>query len=171
VGVIPYTWTAVGAVFLALALALGVQTKRISYAKAETQEVKTAWAADRERAAETARKAEVDARTEEQRRVKAQQEINDVYQKQVAKARADAVVADAAAGRLQRRVAELLAAARGTSGDPAPLAPGTPASDPAGVLADMFRRADDRAGVLARIADERGASGLACERAYDALGK
>jgi hypothetical protein len=32
------------------------------------------------------------------------------------------------------------------------------------LLADLFGRADARAGELARIADERGAAGATCER-------
>ena len=36
-------------------------------------------------------------------------------------------------------------------------------------LADLFRRADDRAGQLAKDADEARARGLACEAAYDAV--
>ncbi len=48
-------------------------------------------------------------------------------------------------------------------------APGysTPGEDPIGVLADVFGRADRRAGELAAIADERRIRGLTCEAAYD----
>lgn len=44
-----------------------------------------------------------------------------------------------------------------------------PAADPFGVLADVLRRADDRAKVLAAYADQSRIAGLACERSYDAL--
>jgi hypothetical protein len=37
------------------------------------------------------------------------------------------------------------------------------------LLADLFGRADERAGELAKIADERGIAGQQCERDYDAL--
>jgi Protein of unknown function (DUF2514) len=37
----------------------------------------------------------------------------------------------------------------------------------AGVLADLFRRADERAGELAQIADESRIRGIACEADYD----
>ncbi|WP_428420020.1 DUF2514 family protein [Methylibium sp.] len=40
---------------------------------------------------------------------------------------------------------------------------------PAGVLAELQRRADEHAGSLAHIADERGAAGTVCEHEYDAL--
>ena len=42
-----------------------------------------------------------------------------------------------------------------------------PTDDPIGVLADVLGRADERAGVLADLADRRGIAGRACERAYD----
>jgi hypothetical protein len=35
------------------------------------------------------------------------------------------------------------------------------------VLADVFARAEQRAGILGAIAEERGIAGRACERAYD----
>lgn len=44
----------------------------------------------------------------------------------------------------------------------------TPGEDPIGVLADVLGRADQRAGELAAIADERRIRGLACESQYDA---
>jgi hypothetical protein len=44
---------------------------------------------------------------------------------------------------------------------------GTPAGDPIGVLAYVLGRADERAGRLADIAEQRGIAGLACEKAYD----
>lgn len=40
--------------------------------------------------------------------------------------------------------------------------------DPIGVLAHVLGRADERAGILADIADRRAIAGAACERAYDA---
>ncbi len=46
----------------------------------------------------------------------------------------------------------------------------SPAADDAiDLLADVFGRADESAGELARIADERGIAGQQCERSYDAL--
>jgi len=164
-----WLWPAIGAAALAMLLAIGIQTKRVSWAKAETAEVKTAWAADRARAAEVARKAEADARTEEQRRVAAHKEITDALEAQLTQVRADAVIAAAASGRLQQRVAALVAAARQGAGNTPSAQGGAPADDAAGVLANLQRLADERAGILARIADERGAAGRACELAYEAL--
>jgi hypothetical protein len=77
-------------------------------------------------------------------------------------ARTDARAAVDAAGRLRQRLAahqERAAAA----------CPGAPTGDPIGVLADVLRRADDRAGILAAYADATRLAGQACERAYDTL--
>lgn len=46
---------------------------------------------------------------------------------------------------------------------------GQPGADPIGVLADVFTRADQRAGELAEYADRLRIAGTGCERAYDAL--
>lgn len=132
-------------------------------------EITAQWNADKDRAANVARQADIEARAEEQRRVAAQKGITDEFDRRLKKARADAVNADVASSRLQQRVAALSAASRQSACDPATVQPSTPANDATGVLADLQRRADERAGILARIADERGAAGAACEREYDAL--
>jgi hypothetical protein len=103
------------------------------------------------------------------RRLTAQQEAANAAAQQARRARADAAAADAAAGSLREHVARL--AARAAGNDPAAAAGGQTAADAAGMLAELQRRADERAGILARIADERGIAGAACERAYDALSR
>lgn len=85
------------------------------------------------------------------------------------RSRADADAARTAADGLRRQLAAYLAAARAGAAHPGPAAPGAPAGDPIGVLADVLERADRRAGVLAEFADRAHAAGIACERAYDAL--
>jgi len=166
-----YLWPAIGIAFAGLLIAVGVQTKRVEWAKNEANEVKAAWVLDRERANEVARKAELAARAREQAVAAAQKESADEYQRQITQARADAVIADAASGRLQQRVAQLLAAARAAPGNPPIVDAGAPAESVARVLAELQRRSDETAGRLALIADERGAAGSACEREYDALTK
>ncbi|RQT74737.1 DUF2514 family protein [Burkholderia cepacia] len=116
-----------------------------------------------------AQKAQLDAvaaaRAEEQRRTAAQQEIANGANQQRTAALADAFAARAAAGSLQQRVDQLVAAARhsaATTGGPA-------AGDALDLLADVLGRADTRAGELAKIADDRGIAGQQCERDYDAL--
>ena len=105
------------------------------------------------------------ARVEEQRRTAAQSEIaNDANQQRTA-ALADAFAARAAAGSLQQRVDQLVAAARHTAA-----AAGSPAaSDALDLLADVLGRADERAGELAAYADAARIAGQQCERDYDAL--
>lgn len=105
------------------------------------------------------------ARAEEQRRTAAQSEIaNDANQQRTA-ALADAFAARAAAGSLQQRVDQLVAAARNptaTTGSPA-------AGSALDLLADVLGRADQRAGDLAEYADRARIAGQQCERDYDAL--
>lgn len=101
------------------------------------------------------------------RRLQAQTEATDAAAQRARRARADAAAADAAAGSLREHVARL--AARAAGDDPAAAGGGQAASDAARMLAELQRRADERAGILARIADERGTAGELCERAYDAL--
>jgi len=83
------------------------------------------------------------------------------------------VAADAAAGAADRRALSVqldaYVRAHAATVNPPAAAGSAPARDPLVVLADLFSRADARAAELARIADERGAAGVACERAYDAL--
>lgn len=135
-----------------------LQTERAAYARA---------LADAEAA--TTRAVE-DARTKEQRRADAVQEIADHAHAQLAAARADAGRARAAADRL-RRAADAYAAAvcGGAAADSPSTASSAPATGPGLVLADLFGRADARAGELAAAFDAAHAAGVACERAYDAL--
>ncbi|EPD44801.1 hypothetical protein HMPREF9701_00389 [Delftia acidovorans CCUG 274B] len=85
-----------------------------------------------------------------------------------ARAAADADAARATAGRLRGDLADYISAhraaanARATAGQ---CAPDTGALD---LLAELQRRADERAGELARIADEARGRGSACERAFEA---
>lgn len=66
---------------------------------------------------------------------------------------------DAFIAAVRRRAAE----------DPALTGRGEAAGPALDLLAELFRRADARAGELARYADNARIAGLACERSYDAL--
>lgn len=136
---------------------------------AAAAKIQSAWDSDRAEAAEAASIAQANARAEEQRRAAAHQEVVDEYEKRLQTLRADAAIADAAAGRLRERVAALIAAARFTARNPAPAIGGAPADDAVGMLADVFGRCVERVQRLAAIADERGAAGAACVRAYESL--
>ncbi|HDR8982119.1 TPA: DUF2514 family protein [Burkholderia vietnamiensis] len=104
-------------------------------------------------------------REEYGRRLAAQQEIATDAAKERDQARRDAAVADGAADGLRKQVAALVADARRAGAAAGSSATG----DALDLLADLFGRADERAGDLAKIADERGIAGQQCERSYDAL--
>ncbi|KUZ35287.1 DUF2514 family protein [Burkholderia territorii] len=105
------------------------------------------------------------ARAEEQRRTAAQSEIAKDANQQRTAALADAFAARAAAGSLQQRVDQLVAAAR----HPAATAGSQATGDALDLLADVLGRADKRAGELAEYADRARLAGQQCERDYDAL--
>ena len=168
---LPYRLLATAAALVSIVVSVliwGGHRERSGYA-AGAASIQALWDADRARAAAAALAASEAARAEEQRRAAAQQEVVDAYEKELQRMRADVAIADAAAGRLRERVAALVAAARQAAGG-ASLAPGSPPADDAtGMLADVLGRCISRVQLLARVADERGAAGRACERAYDAL--
>lgn len=131
--------------------------------------IQAAWDADKVRAASAALRESEAARAEEQRRAEAQREVVEAYERQIQKVRADAAIADAAAGRLRDRVAALVAAARQAAQHPGAAASGPATDDATGMLADVLGRCVTRIRFLAAVADQRGAAGQACERSYDAL--
>lgn len=109
-------------------------------------------------------------RDEEQRRQGEIGAIRDEARQQIEDAHADAEHARTVsrglhvrAGNLARRLAE-----RETTCDTAASGRGEAAAG-AILLADLFRRADERAGAMAAEADRARLRGNACERAYDAL--
>lgn len=103
------------------------------------------------------------ARAEEQRRTAAQTEIATNAKKDADQARADARAAADVSDRLRARIADLLAQ------HPAAPTGGAPADTTDALLAELFRRADERAGSLAQDLDASRIAGQACERAYDSL--
>ncbi len=167
----PRAWLA-GGIALVLAVLVGsctVQTGRLHNTQRALATEKTERKAEHDAAQAAAIKASAEYRAREQQWATAQKEISDEADRKLTQVRADAAIADAAAGRLQQRVAALVAEARRAATSPGPAGASAPAGDPIGMLADLQRRADEAAGVLARIADERGAAGDACVRAYEAL--
>lgn len=117
-------------------------------------------------------------RAEEARTQRAQQEAIADAERKAAQARADAIIAEAASGALQRRFDERVrdlvravhaAADRGGQGGSPPIHSSPSAEDPARVLADVFGRCIARVRLLADLADERGRAGATCERSYDSL--
>ena len=89
----------------------------------------------------------------------------------------DQATTDAAAARASADGVQLVAdnlarrlAASETSGNSCTAAASKAVAHAAAVLADVFKRADQRAGDLAAIADQARIRGLTCEQAYDGLG-
>ncbi|MFS8930933.1 DUF2514 family protein [Cupriavidus taiwanensis] len=113
-------------------------------------------------------KAVEDARREEQRRTTAQTEIANAAIQKANAAQADARAADTARRELLARVTALANASR-RPGDSGAGGGGAAAADAIHLLADVFGRADARAGELAQFADAVHVAGQACERSYDAL--
>lgn len=159
-----YTAIALG---LGLGFGLLMQTLRLAEAQLETAHTQTTLQTERTAAALSALK------TSERYR-----KLGDKHRDEIAKndtaaqtalAAADAGRARAvdARNRLQRDLADYLTQHRAAAQARAAAGQCAPDPAPADLLADMLRRADDRAGELAHVADTARARGLACERAYD----
>lgn len=108
-------------------------------------------------------------RAEEQRRQAVIDEVSNDARTQNTAAAADAVAADLAGQRLHDTARELAARTSCPSGDPAIAQRGASATRAAMVLSDLFQRADQRAGELAKAYDAARIAGLACEAAYDGV--
>lgn len=143
-----------------------LQAERLAHQTSKAQYADQVAAAERQRA------------DEEAKRRKAEQELTreqEAHGEEVAALRVDLDRArDRAAvesGRVRDAAASAAARARAQCADPTAADLGTPAGDPIGVLADVLGRADERAGILADLADRRYIAGRACEREYDAARK
>lgn len=111
-------------------------------------------------------------RTKEQSRQQAINEVIQSGQQIIDQATADASAARASADSLRDQVDALaarLSASQG-SGHSCTAATSAAATRAVMVLADVFKRANQRAGDLAGFADQSHARGVTCEKAYDALG-
>jgi hypothetical protein len=159
----PLLWALGLGLVTALATA-GIERTRAAGARADAASARKDLAEYRAAAAESGRLAERAARNTEQTwRTRVDGVIQD-GQQQIAVARDAAATAAAGQRRLRDQLAAYRAAVRAATAVPAAAAGGAPAADPLDLLADLFGRADARAGELARIADERGAAGATCER-------
>ena len=113
--------------------------------------------------------AEAQAREEEQRRAAAQDEARANAQAQQKAADTDAAGADAAGQRLRDEAGKLAVAVSCPGPDTTAVARGEAARRAAMVLSDLFSRADQRAGELAKAYDDARIAGLACESTYNSL--
>ncbi|WP_093299911.1 DUF2514 family protein [Variovorax sp. NFACC27] len=159
----PLLW-ALGLGLVAALATAGIERTRAAGARADAATARKELADYRATAAESGRLAERAARNTEQTwRSRVDGVIQD-GQQQIARARDDAADAVRAARQLRDELAAYRAAIRAATAAPAAAAGGPPTTDPLDLLADLFGRADARAGELAAIADERGAAGAICER-------
>lgn len=159
-----YTAIALG---LGLGFALVMQTLRLADARLETAHTENTLQTERTTAARAALKASERYRKLEGNHRDELAQIDADAQAAVAAADTGRARAVDARNRLQRDIADYLTQHRAAAQARAAAGQCAPDTAPADLLADMLRRADDRAGELAHVADTARARGLACERAYD----
>lgn len=159
-----YTALALG---LGLGFALAMQSIRLAEARMETANAERTLHAERASAARAALTTSERYRTLEGNHRDQIAKIHTDTQAALAVADTGRLRAVDARNRLQRDLADYLTQHRTAATARAAAGQCTPDTGPADLLADLQRRADDRAGELAHIADTARARGLACERAYD----
>ena len=107
------------------------------------------------------------AREETERRLIAQEKIANDAKAERELAQSDARAANAVSDRLRERINSITRNADYAT----TVNRGTPADSTGILLAELFSRADKRAGELAEYADRARIAGQACERQYDSLNK
>jgi hypothetical protein len=157
----------------------GAQTWRLHSAQLTAADLRTELQAQSRRAAENLATAHAEAlvltakhRAIEQAWIRKHQEIAREAENQARRTAADAGDARIAGDGLRYRADQLAASNPSTcpaAADPpaAPSSPPTPGA--AAVLADVLGRLEEAGRQLAEVADARGRTGAACERAYAAL--
>lgn len=159
-------------ILVALALA-GVQTWRLQRAQLTAAELRTELQAQRLQAAEDRAQAVAASasaaaayRNIEQAWINKHQEIAREAQDQARRTAAAAVDARLAGDSLRQRAEQLAATCSAAAPNPAVASSGPTTTNPAAVLADVLRRVEETGRELAKIADDRGTAGVACERAF-----
>ena len=152
---------------IALGVLLAVQTVRLANAERDHARAVGVFNAAAAAAERKAREQSETYRAKEQELRNAHDKIERETQAALAAATAGADRAVAAGQRLRRDLADYITAHRERATAAAAAGQCAPDTGPADLLAELQRRADDRAGELAHIADTARARGLACERAYD----
>jgi hypothetical protein len=166
------TWLRVLPYIAALALVAGVLFGAYHHGVTVTDEKwQSEWNARDTQDAEARALNEAAERTKEQAY---QQSINKAVQdgqRIIDQATADAAAARASADGMRRAADELARglAASEARGHSYTAAASKAATRAAAVLADVLKRADQRAGELAEVADQARARGVTCEQSYDGL--
>ncbi|ASN68644.1 hypothetical protein 3S11_22 [uncultured Caudovirales phage] len=131
------------------------------------------WVAEQSEAAE--QQATLRAQEERAAREKEQRNQDDIEavraetEKIKAQQQADARSADATRKRLLEQTDRLAASLRSCSTNPGIANGSQTRANTADLLAELLRRADERAGELAQIADRSRIAGSACQSAYDSI--
>lgn len=162
--ILPY----IAAVLVVLGALYGAYHHGLSVKDAEWQSAwndRNTWDARAKADSESAQRA-----LEQARQLSMNKAIQD-GQRTIDQATADAAAARASADSLRGAADNLAArlAASEASGNSCTAAASKAAARAAMVLADVFKRADQRAGDLASVADQARARGMTCEQAYDGL--
>lgn len=152
---------------LGLGFALVMQTLRLAEAQLETAHTVATLQTERTAAARTALKTSERYRTLEGTHREQIAKIDTAAQDAIAAAASGRAHADVARDRMQRELAEYITRHRAAAQARAAAGQCAPDTAPLHLLAELQRRADERAGELAHIADNARARGLACERSYD----
>lgn len=155
-------------VILALLLALGAQTMRVSNAQAETAKVGKDFAQYRETQERQARQALETQQRDAARTALKRQEAADAEFLARQAAEAEAARLRSSHGQLQRYATDLATSLGDQSRDPA-AAGSCPAAERARILADVVGALDDFAERAATAADLARRAGQLCERSYNSL--
>jgi len=163
-----WLWPAAAVVGAALLAGLGTQTWRLHTEQAGRATDRASMAEERLLASRATALEEARNRAEETRVRGEQQEKINEKDRQLARAQADRVDADAATGKLRERFAAAFASARQATRDPTVVAGGAaaPASD---LPADMFGRVLEIARQYRDAAESAITAGELAEGSYDSL--
>ena len=153
---------------LALVLVAGGQQIRVISAQSVASKAQAELANYRTEVSERDRRAALFVIQENQRRQAATEKADADAQEQLAAARTDAERAGSALERLQQRLAATEQRSR-DAGNAITAQLSQAAESAARVRADVLGRVGEAAQLYARVADERGVAGAACEHAYDAV--
>ncbi|MDC2858581.1 DUF2514 family protein [Delftia sp. DT-2] len=164
-GLKAYAWQALA---LLLAALLAWQAMERVGAERDVAQARAELAGEREAAATAALQASEKYRKLEDKHRDDLRNIDAQARQDLARFAADADAARVAAGRLRGDLADYITAHRVAAQARATAVQCTPDTSALDLLAELQRRADERAGALARIADDARGRGGACERAYDA---
>jgi hypothetical protein len=170
---LPGSWVETLALLAVVAAAFWAgHTWRGLSADAEVSQMRFLMATARTEAANATVERITQYRAETDRRVKVLQEALDAANLQTQALRADAERARAAAVGLHDAAATVAGRcdARGdAAADPAAAGPGAAAGGAGQLLADVLGEVESAGRAMAAEADQRGAAGSLCERAYDGL--